>query len=54
MDQQAGRSERAVSLTLTPLSEDAPWWRIGIAPDAARYVPHGEAFNGGVVSRELV
>ncbi|WP_158933149.1 hypothetical protein [Acidisphaera sp. S103] len=36
------------------MSEDAPWWRIGIAPDASRYVPHGKPFNGGNYTRLVV
>ena len=43
-----------MSGALTPLSEDSPWWRIGIAPDAARYNPHGTVFNGGNYIRLVV
>ena len=43
-----------MSGALTPLSENSPWWRIGIAPDAARYNLHGTVFNGGNYIRLVV
>jgi pimeloyl-ACP methyl ester carboxylesterase len=54
MNQEVEPSGHVVSPALTPLSEDTPWWRIGIAPDSPRYVPHGKAFNGGNYTRLVV
>ena len=46
MDQEIEPPKHVTSLELDALSEDAPWWRIGIAPDASRYTPGATVFNG--------
>jgi hypothetical protein len=50
MDQQT----LILTRTETASSEASPWWKIGIAPDRARYHPPGEVFDGGNYTRLVV